>query len=114
MLHGKACEESPSHLLLHCGVTREVWTFFFALFGLYCVLLRSIPSFCKFTSISEIGRKEEVLETCFADYSLEFGFFRKEGIEDSSKDKEEDAFLLKSRILSIVSLSGSRFFSLSI
>ena len=37
----KAAEETVDHLLLHCGVTREIWSFVFRSFGIDGVLLNS-------------------------------------------------------------------------
>jgi ABC-type long-subunit fatty acid transport system fused permease/ATPase subunit len=37
----KAAEETVDHLLLHCGVAREIWSFVFRSFGIDGVLLNS-------------------------------------------------------------------------
>ena len=34
--------ESPSHLLLHCPVAREIWNFIFSLFGLKWVMPKEV------------------------------------------------------------------------
>jgi len=38
----KKNKESIDHLLLHCDVARDIWSFFYSLFGVKWVMLRRV------------------------------------------------------------------------
>ena len=50
-------DESDDHLLIHCGVARELWHFLFSFFGILWVLPFSIKDLLEGWHGSFVGRK---------------------------------------------------------
>uniref|UniRef100_A0A2N9EIT8 Reverse transcriptase zinc-binding domain-containing protein n=1 Tax=Fagus sylvatica TaxID=28930 RepID=A0A2N9EIT8_FAGSY len=84
--------ESPSHLLLHCSVARDLWNFILSLFGLQWVMPRDVRDLLACGGLVEEGQR---LRNCGTRFLIVcFGVFGGREILDLLRAKKEISWIL--------------------